>query len=104
MKVKEQSENGGLKCNIQKAKSMASGSITSQQIERKKVEAVVTDFLFWTLKSLEIVTVAIQLEENYFLAGKAYKHRQCFKKQRNHFADKGSRCQGYGPSNSHAWM
>ena len=83
---------------------MASSPITSQQIERKKVEAVVTDFLFWTLKSLQIVTAAIQLEENYFLAGKVYKHRQCFKKQRNHFADKGSHCQGYGPSNSHAWM
>ena len=45
MKVKEESEKVGLKLNIQKTKIMASGSITSWQIERKKVEAV-TDFLF----------------------------------------------------------
>ena len=45
MKVKEQSENGGLKCNIQKAKSMASGSITSQQTDGKTMETVRDYFL-----------------------------------------------------------
>ena len=45
MKVKEESEKVGLKFNIQKIKIMASGPITSWQLERKKVEAV-TDFIF----------------------------------------------------------
>ena len=46
MKMKEQSKKADLKLNIQKTKIIASGPITSWQIERKKVEAVVTDFLF----------------------------------------------------------
>ena len=46
MKVKEESEKAGLKLNIQKTKIMASGPITSWQIEGEKVEAV-TDFIFW---------------------------------------------------------
>ena len=49
MRVKEESEKAGLKLNIKKAKIMASGSITSWQIEGEKVEAV-TDFLFWGSK------------------------------------------------------
>ena len=48
---------------------MVSSPITSRQIERKKVEVVVKDFLFWSLKSLQIVTAAIKLEDDYFLAG-----------------------------------
>ena len=49
MKVKEESENVGLKLNIQKMKIMASGSITSWQIDRETVEAV-SDFIFWDSK------------------------------------------------------
>ena len=58
MKVKEESEKVGLKLNIQKTKIMASGRITSWQIEREKVEAV-TDFVFWAPKSLWILTAAM---------------------------------------------
>ena len=49
MKMKEESEKAGLKLNIQKVKTIASGPITSWQIEEGKVEAV-TDFLFWGSK------------------------------------------------------
>ena len=55
MKVKEESEKVGLKHNIQKTKIMASGPITSWQIDRKKTETV-RDFIFWAPKSLQMVT------------------------------------------------
>ena len=59
MKVKEESENVGLKLNIQKTKIMASGPITSWQIDGEMVETV-ADLLFWgAQKSLEIVIVAM---------------------------------------------
>ena len=66
MKVKEQSEKVGLKLNIQKTKIMASGPITSWQID---VETVVT--LFWGApKSLQMVTAAMKLKDAYSLEGK----------------------------------
>ena len=55
MKVKEESEKAGLKLNIQKTKIMASGLITSWQIGGETMETV-TDFIFWTPKSLQMVT------------------------------------------------
>ena len=69
MKVKEESENVGLKLNIQKMKIMASGSITSWEIDGETVETV-SDFSFWTPKSLEMVTAAMKLKEAYSLEGK----------------------------------
>ena len=71
MKVKEESEKVGLKLNTQKTKIMASSPITAWQIEGEKVEAV-TDFLFLALKSLGMVTIAMKLEDNCFLAGKRW--------------------------------
>ena len=66
MKVKEESEKVGLKLNIQKTKVMASGPITSWQIDGKTVEAV-TDFIFfWSPKSLQIVTAAMKLKDSCF--------------------------------------
>ena len=65
-KVKEVSENIGLKLNIQKTKIMASGPITSWQIERKTVETV-ADFIFLAPKSLQMVTAATQLKDSYSL-------------------------------------
>ena len=59
MKVKEENEKPGLKLNIQKTKIMASGPITSWQIDGKTVE-IVTDFIFWAPKSLQIVTAAMK--------------------------------------------
>ena len=62
MKVKEESEKVGLKLNIQKTKIMTSGPITSWQIGREIMETV-TDFIFWTPKSLQMVTVAMKLKD-----------------------------------------
>ena len=59
MKVKEESEKVGLKLNIQKAKIMASGPITSWQIDGEIV-ATVSDFIFWVPKSLQMVTAAMK--------------------------------------------
>ena len=61
MKVKDKSEKVGLKLNIQKIKIMASGPITSQQIDGQTMETV-TDFIFWALNSLQMVTTAMKLK------------------------------------------
>ena len=60
-KVKEESENVGLKLSVQKMKIMASGPITSWQIDRETMETV-RDFIFWFPKSLQMVTVAMKLK------------------------------------------
>ena len=70
MKVKEESEKVGLKLNIQKTKIMASGPITSWEIDWETVETV-SDFIFWGApKSLQLVTAAIKLKDTYSLEGK----------------------------------
>ena len=66
MKVKEESENVGLMLNIQKTKVMASGPITSWEIDGDTVETV-SDFVFWAPKSLQMVTVAMKLKDTYYL-------------------------------------
>ena len=62
MKVKEKSEKVGLKLNIQKTKIMASGTITSWQIDGKTMETL-TDFIFMGSKILQMVTVAMKLKD-----------------------------------------
>ena len=69
MKVKEESEKFGLKLNIQKSKIMASGPITSWQIDGYTVETV-TDFIFWAPKSLQMVTAVMKLKDAYSLEEK----------------------------------
>ena len=71
MKVKEESEKVGLKLNIQKTKSMASGPITWWQIDGETVETV-ADFIFWAPKSLQMVTAAMKLKDAYSLEGKLW--------------------------------
>ena len=66
MKVKEESQKVGLKLNIQKTKIMASGPITSWQIDRETME-MVSDFIFWVPKSLQMVTAAMKLKDAYCL-------------------------------------
>ena len=66
MKVKEESEKVDLKLNIQKTKIMVSGPITSWEID---VETV-ANFIFWTPKSLQMVTAAMKLKDAYFMEGK----------------------------------
>ena len=69
MKVKEKSEKVGLKLNIQKMKIMASGPLTSWEIDAKTAETV-SDFMFWAPKSLQMVTVAMKLKDAYSLEEK----------------------------------
>ena len=71
MKVKEESEKVGLKLNIQKTKIMASGPITSWEIDGETVETV-ADFIFWALKSLQMVSAAMKLKDAYFLEEKLW--------------------------------
>ena len=66
MKVKEESEKVGLKLNIQKTKIMASGPITSWQIDGQTVETV-ADFIWGAPKSLQIVFAAMKLKDAYSL-------------------------------------
>ena len=66
MKVKEESEKVGLKLNIQKTKIMASGPITSREIDGERV----SDFIFWSPKSLQIMIAAMKLKDAYSLEGK----------------------------------
>ena len=69
MKVKEKSKKVGLKLNIQKTRIMASGPITSWQIDGETVETV-ADFIFEAPKSLQMVTAAMKLKDTYSLEGK----------------------------------
>ena len=69
MKVKEESEKVGLKLNIQKTKIMASGPITSWQIDGETVE-IVSDFILGAPKSLHMVIAVIKLKDTYSLEGK----------------------------------
>ena len=100
MKVKEESEKVALKLNIQKTKIMASGPITSWQIDGETV----SDFIFLGSKitadgdcSHEIKTLT-PWKESYG------QPRQHIKKQRHHFANKGLSSQSYGFSGGHVWM
>ena len=68
-KVKEESEKVGLKLNIQKTQIMASGPITSWEIDGERVETV-SDFILGAPKSLQMVTVAMKLEDTYSLERK----------------------------------
>ena len=103
MKVKEESEKVGLNLNIQKTKIMASGPITSQEIDGETMETV-SDFIFGGSKitadgdcSHEIKTFT-PWKESY------EQPRQHIKKQRHYFANKGPSRQGYGFSCGHVWM
>ena len=71
MKVKEESEKVGLKLNIRKTKIMASGPITSWQIDGETVETV-ADYFSWAPKSLQMVIVAMKLKDAYSLKGKLW--------------------------------
>ena len=102
MKVKEESEKAGLKLNIQKMKIMASGPITSWQIDGETMETV-TDFVLGTPKSLQMVIATMKLKDAPWK--KIYNQpRQHIKKQRHYFAYKGLCNQSSNFSRSHVWM
>ena len=103
MKVKKESEKAGLKLNIQKTKIMASGPITSWQIDGETIETA-ADFIFLGYK---ITADGDSSHEIKMLApwNKSYDQpRQHIKKQRYYFANKGLSSQSYGFSGSHVWM
>ena len=69
MKVKKESEKVSLKLSIQKTKIMASGPISSRQIDGETMQTV-RDFIFWAPKSLQMVTAAMKLKDTCFLEEK----------------------------------
>ena len=71
MKMKEESKKSGLKLSIQKTKITASGPIISWQIDGETMETV-TDFIFWSPKSLWMVTAAMKLKDTCFLEEKLW--------------------------------
>ena len=70
IKVKEENEKVGLKISIQKTKIMASGPITSWEIDGETVETVCQTLFFWAPKSLQMVTAAMKLKDAYSLEEK----------------------------------
>ena len=103
MKVKEESEKVSLKLNIQKTKTMASGPITTWQIDRANWKQCQTIFT-WAPKSLQTVTTARKIKDTCSLKKNYDQPRQHIKKQRLYFANKGPSSQSYSFSSSHVWM
>ena len=103
MKVKEESEKVGLKLNIQKTKIMASGPITSWEIDGKAVETV-SDFIFGGSKITADGDCSHEIKRHLLLRRKAMTNLDNILKRRHYFADKGPSSQSYGFSSSHVWM
>ena len=103
MKVKEESEKTGLKLNINKIKIMASGPITSWQIDGETVETV-SDFIFWGSKITADGDCSHEIKMLNPWKKSYAKPRQHIKKQRHYFVDKGSSSQSYGFSSTNIWM
>ena len=101
MKVKEKSEKVGLKLNIQKTKIMASGPITSWQIDGETV----TNFILGGSKIIADGDCSHEIKRCLLLGRKVMTNLDSIlKKQRHYFVNKGPSSQGYGFSSSHVWM
>jgi len=103
MKVKEESEKVGLKLNIQETKIMASGPLTSWEIDGETMETM-TDFIFLGSKITADGDCSHAIKRLLLQKISYDKPRQHIKKQRHYFANKGSSSQSYGFSSSHVWM
>ena len=103
MKVKEESENAGLKLNIQEIKIMASGPITSWQIDGETVETV-SDFIFLGSKIIVDGDCSHEIERHLLFGRIAMTNFDSILKSRHHFTNKGPYSQSYGFSSSHVWM
>ena len=104
MKVKEKSEKVGLKLIIQKIKIMASGPITSWQVEGETVETV-TDFMFLSSKITADGDFSHEIKRCLLIRRKAMTNvGSILKKQKCYFANKGPSNQSYDFSSSHEWM
>ena len=104
MKVKEEIENPGLKLNIQKMKTMASGPITSWQIDGDTMETL-AEFIFFTFKITTDGDCSHEIKRHLFLGRKAMTNLySILQKQRHYFADRGPYSQSYVFSTSHVLM
>ena len=103
MKVKEESENVGLKLNIQKTKIMASSPITSWQIDGETL-GTVADFIFWGSKITADGDCSHEIKRRLLLGKKDDQPKQHIKKQRHYFVNKCPSSEGYVFSSSHVWM
>ena len=104
IKVKEESEKAGLKLSIQETKIMASGPITSWQIDGETMETV-TVFIFMGSKITADGECSHEIKKHLFFWKKSYdKPRQCVKKQTHYFANRGPSGQSYGFSIGCVWM
>ena len=104
MKVNVESEKVvGLKLNIQKTKIMASGAITSWEIDGETMETV-TDFTFLGPQITADGDCSHEIKRRLLLGRKVMTNLEHIKKQRHYFANKGPPSQGYGFSSGHVWM
>ena len=100
MRVKEESEKAGLKLNIQNMKIMASGPITSWQIDGETMETV-TDIIFLGSKITADGDFSHEIKRHLLLGRKAMTNLDSILKSRHYFANKGLCSQSYGFSSSH---
>ena len=100
MKVKEENKKADLKLNIQKTRIMASGSITSWQIDRGKE----TDFIFLGSKITVDSECSHEIKRRLVLGRKAMTNLNNILKSKDHFTDNGLSSQSCGFSSSHVWM
>ena len=100
MKVEEESEKVGLKLNIQKTKIMASGPITSWEIDGEAV----ADFIFLGSKITADGDSTHEIKRHLLLGRKVLTNLDSVLKNRHYFANKGPSSQSYGFSSSHVWM
>ena len=104
MKIKEESEKVGLKLNTQKTKIMASGLITSWQIDGETME-ILADFILGDTKITENGDCSHEIKRCLLLGRKVMTNLESIlKKQRHYFANKGPSSQSYGFSSGHVWM
>ena len=104
MKVKVESEKGGLKLNIQKTKIMASGLISSWHINGETVETV-SDFIFWGSKITADGDCSHEIKRSLLLRRKVMTNLDSILKNRDiNFANKGPSSQSCGFHSSHVWM
>ena len=102
-KVKEKSEKGGLKLNIQKTKIMASGPITSWEIDGETVETA-SDFIFLGSKITADGDCSHEIKRLLLLGRKVMTNIDSIYKSRDYFVNKGLSSQGYVFSSSHVWI
>ena len=103
IKVKDESEEAGLKLNIQKTKIVASGHITSWQLDGETMETM-TDSIFLGSKISADGDCSHEIKRRLLFGRKPMTNLDIILKSRHYFADKSQSSQGYSFSGSHVWM